>query len=135
MSLSFFGSSFTPLAQAMHVRAFRQEVLAGNIANADTPGYRARDLSFHQALVSELDGGGDTLALRRTNSRQFPVTSGDPLAAFVEYRTGGAMGIDGNNVDLSGEESQFTSNALDYEADLAFLTQRIKQLQLAIKGN
>ncbi len=119
----------------MQVRAFRQELLAGNIANADTPGYRARDINFKAALEAEMRGAGASLPLLRDNPRQFSGAPTNPLDSFVGYRTGGAMGIDGNNVNLSQEEARFTSNALGYEADLTFLTHRINALKLAIKGN
>lgn len=135
MSASFFDSTFSPLAQALHVRAYRQEVLAGNIANADTPGYRARDLDFHRALEQELGNGGGTLQLIRTDPRQLTATGQDPISAYVGYRTGAAMGIAGNNVDLAQEENRFTGNSLAYETDLTILSQRIRQLQLAIKGS
>lgn len=135
MSTSFWDNAFSPLTQAMHVRAFRQELLAGNIANANTPGYRARDLDFGRALAGELGNGVGELELRRTNSRQLAGNGNDPLSSFVGYRTGVPMGIAGNNVDLSQEENRFTSNALAYEVDLKFLSQRISQLKLAIKGS
>jgi len=135
MTTSMFDSAFAPLAQALRVRAERQQVLASNIANVDTPGYRARDIDFRAAMEAELGGGTGALPLRRTEPRQLPAGTSDPLAPFIGYRTGQPMGIDGNNVTLSREESRFTNNALAYRADLTFLSGRIKGLKTAITGN
>ncbi len=132
---SLFNSVFTPLAQALQVRAERQQVLAGNIANVDTPGYRARDINFRAAMAAELAGTEGTLSLRRTESRQLPGMQSDGLAPFIAYRTNLPMGIDGNNVDLAREEARFTANALAYQADLKFLSGRIRNLRRAITGN
>lgn len=132
---SLFDSAFTPLAQALQVRAERQQVLAGNIANVDTPGYRARDIDFRAAMAAELAGTAGSLNLRRTESRQLPGIQTDGLAPFIAYRTGLSMGIDGNNVELAREEARFTANALAYQADLKFLSGRIRNLRQAITGN
>lgn len=135
MAPALFDSVFTPLAQALQVRSERQQVLAGNIANVDTPGYRARDIDFHAAMAAELAGTEGGLNLRRTESRQLPGMQSDGLAPFIAYRTDLPMGIDGNNVDLAREEARFTANALAYQADLKFLSSRIRNLRQAITGN
>jgi len=135
MAPSLFDSAFSPLSQALRVRAERQQVLAGNIANADTPGYRARDVDFGAAMAAEMGGSSGALPLRRTSPRHLAGASGDNLAPFIGYRTGGTMGIDGNNVDLAREDTRFTSNALAYRADLSFLHGRIQGLKMAITGS
>lgn len=135
MTPSLFDAAFAPLAQALQVRAERQQVLAGNIANVDTPGYRVRDIDFRAAMAAELAGTEGGLNLRRTESRQLPGIQSDGLAPFISYRTDLPMGIDGNNVDLAHEEARFTANALAYQADLKFLSSRIRNLRQAITGN
>ncbi len=135
MTVSLLDAVFRPLAPALELRAYRQGLLAANIANADTPNYKARDLDFARTLAAERNGGGGTLALRRTQPGQLPGLGTNPEAAFVGYRTGQAMGIDGNNVDLAQAEARFSANALAYEADLTFLIGRIKTLRLAIRGS
>lgn len=132
---SILDQAFTPLAQALELRAYRQQILASNIANADTPGYRAKDLNFRAALAAETGGPNKALPLRRNDPRQIAGGSSTAPTQYVGYRSGQPMGIDGNNVDLANEEARFSRNAIAYEADLSFLSGQIKELQLAIKGN
>ena len=126
-------------AKALNVRASRQELLASNIANADTPGYKARDLDFGKTLTAALgssagSGGGTGVTLVRTAAGHLPgaaVKSG-PGAAL--YRTVVQPSIDGNTVDMDVERAQFADNAIHYEANLQFLNSQLKSLLAAIQG-
>jgi flagellar basal-body rod protein FlgB len=97
-------------AAALKLAARRQEILAANIANADTPNYRARDFSFEAALRSA------TEAVRGL------------------YRLPTQPSIDGNTVDMDTERAQFAENAVRYEAALRFLNGQIKTILSAIQG-
>lgn len=95
-------------AQALRLRAQRLDLIASNIANAATPGYKARDLDFRAAL------GGATNA--------------------IQYRVPVQASLDGNTVELSTEQTAFAENAVDYRASLSFLTGRIQTIMAALKG-
>ncbi len=132
---SLLDRSFAPLQQALDLRAYRQQLLAANIANADTPGYKATDLHFAQALQSALAGQPGSLPLKTDQSGQLQAAGAPPsAAAFVGYRQGNQQGLDGNTVDMNHEQAAFASNSINYEADLTMLTQRIRNLSAAITG-
>lgn len=119
--------------QALGLRAYRQQVLAGNIANADTPNYKARDFDFAGALKEAVAGRsvGD-LKLANTAPRHLPGTAGSP--ARLLYRQETQSSVDGNTVDMDVERAQFAENSVHYEAGLTFITGRIKTLMAAIQG-
>ncbi len=108
-------------AEALNLRAQRQQVLASNIANADTPDYKARDFDFNTALRAAINAAS-------TN------TSSKAPAPELLYRTVVQPSADGNTVDLDVERAQFAHNAARYEASLTFLNSKIKGLLDAIKG-
>ncbi len=132
---SLLDRTFTPLQQALDLRAYRQQVLAANIVNADTPGYKAVDLHFGKALQAAIAGQSGALALKTDQPGQLqgPGAS-QPAARFVAYQQGNPQGLDGNTVDMNREQAAFASNSIQYEADLTFLTGRIKTLSSAITG-
>ena len=113
-------------AQALNVRAFRQQVLAANIANADTPHYKARDVDFREALAGALAGRRiDGLVLARTDAGHLKgggIASVDPL----KYRTETQSSVDGNTVDMDVERAQFADNAMHYEAGITFLSGQLR---------
>ena len=116
-------SSLSFQSEALKLRSQRQEVLAANIANADTPNYKARDFDFARALENAA----------RTGS---PVAgrSSSPAQVAVRERTDGKQGLDGNTVDLDTERVQFADNALRYEATLKFINGKLRTLLSAIQG-
>lgn len=121
-------------AQALGLRAYRQEILASNIANADTPNYKARDFDFTTALKEAIAGRGDSaLALSTTSPRHFPGT-GDAAPARLMYRSTVQPSVDGNTVDMDVERGQFSENAMQYQAGLTFLSGKIKTLLAAVQG-
>lgn len=121
--------------EALGLRARRQQVLASNIANADTPHYKARDMDFAQALSGAVNGRGaaPAEALARSSPRHL-AGSADAADATVLYRTAVAPSIDGNTVDLDVERAQFADNAVRFEAGLTFVSAQIKTLLSAIQG-
>lgn len=109
-------------------------MLAGNIANADTPNYKARDFDFSAALASAVNGrGGAGLVLSRTAEGHLGGSAGTGVAA-LQYRQTAQGAIDGNTVDMDVERSQFAENAVHYEAGLTFITHQFKLLQAALQS-
>ncbi len=124
-------SIFSFNATALRLRAYRTRVLAANIANADTPGYKARDLDFRAALRQALDGGG--VRLRTTHPRHL-AGGGDGLAVELAYRVPLQPSRDGNTVSLPLEQAAFARNSVMHAAALRFLNGQVKGLLTAIKG-
>ena len=121
--------------EALNLRAFRQQLLASNVANADTPGYKARDIDFAAALRDITSGHSLAAAkLRTTDARQLGAPSSDDPAAAVLYRSPQQPSIDGNSVDLDVERNRFAENAVHYDADLTVLSSQIKLMLAAIQG-
>ncbi|WP_124949218.1 flagellar basal body rod protein FlgB [Sulfuriferula thiophila] len=121
---------------ALRLREQRQQLLASNIANADTPNYKARDFNFNQALQGVLARNASTpTAMAQTASGHMPgVNDADFGGAPLQYRTVQQGSVDGNTVDMDTERNQFTDNALRYEASLTMITGRIKDLLAAMQG-
>ena len=119
--------------QALQARNYRAEVLASNIANADTPHYKARDFDFpralHEAMAARAPAG-----LMKTSLRHLDAVGGKPIATALQYRIPVQASIDANTVELDTELAQFSDNALHMQADLTFLGNRFRMLQIAISG-
>jgi flagellar basal-body rod protein FlgB len=112
------------------------EVLADNLANVDTPNYKARDIDFKAALAQA--GSPDApLALATTTAGQIGGASGsgDPTTdGALKYRVPLAPSLDGNTVDAQMEQAAFADNTVRYQATLTFLSARLKNLMTAITG-
>ena len=132
--ISKFDEAIAFQSKALGLRAYRQQVLAENIANADTPNYKARDFNFKSALDSAMAGramGG--LAMERTAPGHLSGTTGRALAD-LKFRQPMQSSADGNTVEMDVERAEFAENALRYEASLTFINSRIKGLMTAIQG-
>lgn len=115
--------------QALGVRVKRAEVLANNLANADTPGFKARDIDFKSVLNAATN---NQLSMTQTRSGHI-----DPQAPSVEnlkYRNPTQPAIDGNTVDSQLETAAYMKNAMDYQASFQFLNSKFKSLTNAIRG-
>ena len=120
---------------ALNLRAARQELLASNIANADTPNYKARDVNFAGALQNALAGTAAGLPAVKTSSMHLEGNSGASiLGAPVMYRKPVQPSADGNTVDMDVERAQFADNALRYEASVRFVSEQMKAMLTAIQG-
>jgi flagellar basal-body rod protein FlgB len=118
---------------ALQVYGRRTEVLATNLANADTPNYRARDIDFRAALAAA--GSGDSGVQLTATSAAHVTTQGDGTqSANLKYRVPLAPALDGNTVDVQMEQAQFAQNAVHFQATLTFLSLRFKGLMTAITG-
>ena len=126
-------------ASALKLREQRTELLARNLANADTPGYKAQDLDFSAALAATAPPGGAPGRLSATQPGHIPVAGSgalDPSSteAFLRYRTPLAPALDGNTVDAQLEQAAFAENAVHYQATLSFLSSKFRSLMTAITG-
>jgi flagellar basal-body rod protein FlgB len=120
--------------QAIEAGARRLELLAGNMANADTPGFKARDIDFRATMQALLDGpSGSAAALRRTA----PGHRSAPEASLTEplYRVPNHPALDGNTVDTQLEQTAFAEASVRYQASLDFLDARIQGLSKALRGD
>jgi flagellar basal-body rod protein FlgB len=111
---------------ALSLHAERQKLIASNIANADTPGYRARDIDFVSALKN---AQASQSKLQPLNADKSALPGAD-----VMYRSAVQRSVDGNTVDIDVERAQFAENAIRYEAQVMFVTGQIKSMIAAIQG-
>jgi flagellar basal-body rod protein FlgB len=121
---------------ALNVQSKRMEVLAKNLANADTPNYKAQDIDFRAALA-QAGSPGATLPMTTTASGHIdnsPTTGDVDLSSALKYRTPLAPSLDGNTVDTQMEQAAFAENTVRYQATLTFLTGSLKDLMTAITG-
>lgn len=128
-------SMFGVHEQALNIRSNRAEILASNIANADTPGYKAQDLDFKSALAlaGEQYNSGTNLAL--TNSKHISIGNSNPLLNAVKFRDAYQPDTgDGNTVDINTERMAYTENSLEYQTTLEFLNSRISTLRTVLSG-
>ncbi|MEY2942565.1 MAG: hypothetical protein RLY97_579 [Pseudomonadota bacterium] len=103
---------------ALELRAQRMGMITSNIANAATPGYKARDLDFAAALQARLGGASQDRA----------------VASATQYRIPTMASMDGNTVELGHEQVAFSQNAVGYSATLSFITGRVNTITRAIRG-
>ena len=122
---------FSDREQALALRELRTEMLTTNIANADTPNYKARDFDFASVLR---DSGVDQPHLCRTSTLHQPATPANPLGVEARYRVPVQPTLDGNTVEMDVEQAAFAENAIRYRASLSFLDSQIRGLRFAIKG-
>ena len=113
---------------ALKLHAYRQELIASNIANADTPGYKARDVDFAATLKNA--------QAAQSAPQKAPASdpNAPPLGAELLYRSTVQRSLDNNTVDLDVERAQFAENAVRYEAQIMFLNSQIKSMLAAVQG-
>jgi flagellar basal-body rod protein FlgB len=123
-------------AQALRIRDQRQQVLASNIANADTPNYKARDLDFRAALQGALQSSSTPGAggLATTEPGHLAGNPGQAAEAGLLYRTPAQGSVDGNTVNMDAERAAFADNAIHYEFNLTRINQQIKSMLAVIQG-
>lgn len=119
---------------ALNLRAFRQQILASNIANADTPGYKARDIDFAKALREAGAARAAPEMTLRTNNDKHVGSANSGGSAEVLYRSAQQPSIDGNTVDMDMERNRFAENAVHYDANITLINSQIKLLLAAIQG-
>jgi flagellar basal-body rod protein FlgB len=118
--------------EAMHLRSKRAEVLASNMANADTPNYKARDIDFRDVLAGYQKPKG---AGRMDLTRQGHLNPAGFAGSYeLLYRVPTNPEIDGNTVDVNKEKAEFAENSLRYNASVEFMNSRVRGMISAIKG-
>lgn len=125
------GSRF--MEDALNLRAYRQQVLASNIANADTPNYKARDIDFSKELQRAQGVQVGNLNLSATSSRHMQASAGT-LNAQALYRAAVQPSIDGNTVDMDVERAQFADNAIHYQFVMDRISGKFKTMLEAVRG-
>ena len=118
--MELFDTTMVGLERAMSGAQLRQQVLANNLANANTPNFKRSDVDFHAALANAFDSGSVSPAA--VNATQFS----------IQADTGSVMQADGNDVDVDTEMANLSENSLDYQSLTSVLASRVKILQTAM---
>ncbi|MDR3710580.1 MAG: flagellar basal body rod protein FlgB [Capsulimonadaceae bacterium] len=123
------------LSRALDYASTRQEVLANNIANANTPGYRRKEASFEDVLATAEGGAPARIAQINASSRRFRENgiNGRPTVEVIETDDG-AMRIDGNNVDMDAEMSRLAQNQIYYDTCAQLTSGQFTSLKSVIEG-
>ena len=123
---------------ALVLRSRRSEILASNLANADTPGYKAKDFDFKVAMSDAMGTRSEfkkgTLKMSTTNAKHLQNSQTANFSADIQYRNPHQPSLDGNTVESNIEKTEFTKNSIYYNASLRFLTGKFQSLTKAIKG-
>lgn len=122
--------------KALLIRERRAELLANNLANVDTPNFKARDLDFKSMVREAIDAranGGSSAGMRRTEAGHQGLSGLDGEGSLL-YRVPMQPSLDGNTVDENMEMSNFSRNALDFQASLTFLQSSLRGLKTALRG-
>lgn len=126
--MSIFDSVLSTHAQSLSVRSQRVEVLAQNIANADTPNFKARDIEFKKVFRSASE---ETM---QTTHSQHMALAVDDNADGMMFRVPFNVAFDGNTVELNVEQAQYGKAAAEYQATVNFLQDEISGLRKALRG-
>ncbi len=120
---------------AMNLRVQRQQIIASNIANADTPQYKAKDIDFNQALQSAMYGKQDNgVTLAKTSNRHIDGVNGSGNGS-LKFRTEKQSAVDGNTVDMDTERAAMAENSIQYEVLTKLISDKFSGLRSAISGN
>ena len=120
--------------QALALRSERQRLIASNIANADTPGYVARDMDFSQALKQATSGMSNASALAASQPGHLAGNPGVIKESTLNYAMPSQTNLDGNSVDMDRERACFADNSIKYEATLRFINSNVRMTLSAISG-
>ncbi len=121
-------------AKALSVYSQRSTVLAANLANADTPNYKARDIDFKSILNRAENKKSDASQLTATRTGHFGSSSNTAFFADRLYRQPDQPSLDGNTVQVQKEQAAFADNSMRYMATLRFITGRVQGMLTALKG-
>jgi flagellar basal-body rod protein FlgB len=131
--MSTIAQNFSVLSKALDLRTQRHQVLASNIANADTPNFKARDIDFKSAMQNAQAGRADAGALSLTvTSGGHQVGNGMSGSGSLQYRTQTQSAADGNTVDMDVERAQITDNALQYQILTQMISSKFQGLRSAL---
>lgn len=131
--MSVINRAFSLHDDAMVLRSRRSSILAANIANADTPDYKARDMDFSAMLKLVQSGQEKGFSIAKTHERHLSVRS-TRGSDSIKFRNPLHASLDGNTVDMHAEQARFSENAFQYQTSLTMLNGKISGLMLAIRG-
>jgi flagellar basal-body rod protein FlgB len=129
--ITMFDNIFGIHEQALLLHGQRLGVLANNIANADTPNFKARDIDF-SAVLANTDSS--TLPMQITHASHIALSSDEMTGGELKYRNPFQASLDGNTVEMAVEQAAFSENNVRYQASLTFINLKIASMQLAITG-
>jgi flagellar basal-body rod protein FlgB len=131
---SLMGKTVALLSHALDYRSARQNVISGNLANVDTPGYRPKELNFDQALRKAVEKDG--ISLNKTDRKHFP-NPGDPTTGKGSHTIESLEGevSESNQLNIDKEMAKMVQNNLLYEASAKLLARKFDSLRMAIEGN
>jgi flagellar basal-body rod protein FlgB len=131
--LKLFSNTFTSLEQALNYSSLKQKVISQNIANVDTPNYKAKDVSFQSILQNEMSQN-QNFTTYRTDSRHIDFSDSSPAAPVIVTRPNVQYNNDGNSVDLDQEMSDLAKNQIYYDALVEQENNKFSALQDVISG-
>ena len=120
--------------QALNFRAQRAEVLANNIANADTPNFKARDLDFSAVLAEQSQQREGAMRMQRTHEQHFALEGVEVADPALRFRGVMHASLDQNSVDMQQEQARYAENAVQFQASFTFLNSKFKGLMGALRG-
>ncbi len=120
--------------QALNFRAQRAEVLANNIANADTPNFKARDLDFSAVLAEQSQQREGGMRMQRTHEQHFALEGVEVADPALRFRGVMHASLDQNSVDMQQEQARYAENAVQFQASFTFLNSKFKGLMGALRG-
>ena len=122
-------------SQALSVRETRQNILAANIANSDTPNYQARDIDFKVELNKALknQSNANNIALRTTSNHHIQVSNPMTINQNLLYRIPYQVSADGNTVEMDQERTAFIDNSIHYQSNLTFLSEQFKNVMSVLQ--
>jgi flagellar basal-body rod protein FlgB len=121
--------------QALSLRAARQELLSGNVANADTPNFKAKDIDFASVLHEKLSltTNLNKVSLNTTSPAHINSAAQGAFGDNILYRVPLQPSADGNTVDMDMERTRFADNAIKYDASITFLNTEFRNISLAMQ--
>lgn len=134
MAVMGFNKILAVHEQALFARTKRAEVLAGNLANADTPNYKARDIDFQSIFSTQMVSAVPKPHMRATNERHIAPSQDLGFSPELLYRVPLQPSLDGNTVEESVEMAKYSQNSMDLAATLHFVNSKLKGVKAAIKG-
>ena len=122
-------------SQALNVREMRQNILAANIANGDTPNYQARDIDFKAELTKAIKNQGNVnnIALHTTSNHHIQISMPMPTNQNLLYRIPYQASADGNTVEMDQERTVFIDNSIHYQSNLTFLSEQFKNVMSVLQ--
>lgn len=131
--MSAIDRAFSIHDDAMVLRSRRTSILAANIANADTPDYKARDMDFTAMMKQQQKGQSHSFSMVQTHERHLPMST-TQINEAIKYRNPLHASLDGNTVDMHAEQARFSENAFQYQTSMTLMNSKIRGLLFAIKG-